>query len=1041
MWAALRRPSAVVLFVVVRAAASGQERLPVRWFTVADGLPGDRVLSMLEDARGFLWIGTAGGLARYDGDRFVVYGVQDGLPGLDVESLAESRDGHLFVATAAGVARLRTTVKPGEPPFETVFAGERHGLTGGGTSRIFWGAADGVYAIDEGGSSAQRLPQPLLSPKDATVWDVHLDGQGALWLAYEDRLARRAADGGIAAWSLPGGALLRQANGWWTKFFEEPDGSLWLATPANGFWRLAAEPRTGSPVVGRIYTNADGLPYNQVRGMNADGHGTIWVATPEGLARLLDGRSTAGARFEGGHLLGASDGRCVNALLTDRAGNLWVGTDIEGLARVAAAGFVSTAFDGSSAHPNDLEINQVFEMSGGAVVAIGRDLVVHTRDGPSWTSFSPRCLIPPKDRGWGWGQIAAQDAGGDLWLVAGAGLLRWSRPSDATTISRRPPDRVFARGRGLGGVEAFRVFVDSHDDVWAGVFPAGPEAGLVRLDRRTDVFRTVAVDGLAPSDIPSAFAEDSAGDVWVGFYRGRVRRIRNGRATGWDERWPEGTGVIEAIARDHLGRLWIATMDRGVIRVDAPESDAPRFSALGRAQGLTTDQSRCVVEGPDERIYVGTTRGVDRVDVTTHLVQHFTAADGLQGNAVKTAYRDRAGQLWFGTVSGLSRFVPRAGAPPARPVAYLTSLRVNGEPRAPSPLPFRDAAGLAFGPEERNVEISFTSPDFRPGSALRFQTMLAGADADWRAPTSERTISYAHLAPGSYRFAVRALDVEHGVHGEPARVAFEVIAPFWKRGWFLLSIAAAIVAVAAILVHARVARLLEVERLRTRIASDLHDEIGSGLSRISILSEVARRGLAAEDGETGQRLASIAAGSGELVDSMSDIVWAVNPGRDRFGDLVHRMRRVAGDLMSGGEVELSFTAPAGEPDARLGDDVRRQVLLVYKEAMNNVVRHSGCSRVDVGVALDRDGLDLRIRDDGRGFDPGADSDGHGLTNMRARAAAIGATLEIATAKGLGTTVELRVANVRGRAPRPYANAQGGAGLLGRITKAWRRGRS
>jgi signal transduction histidine kinase/ligand-binding sensor domain-containing protein len=1040
MWGAFRRSTAAVLFVLVQAAAPGSDRLPVRWFTVADGLPRDRVLSILEDSRGFLWIGTAGGLARFDGRDFAVYGIDDGLPGLDVEALIETGGGRLFVATEAGVARLRVVTKPGEPPFERVFAGDRHGLTGGGATRVYWGATDGLYAMDENGSRAERVVLSSRRGLDARVWDVHLDRRGALWLAYDDRIVRRLADRSEESWQVPSGTLLRQANGWWTKFFEDPDGGIWVGTPGNGLWHLAVGPLGGFPLVDRIYTGSDGLPYNQVRAMIVTADGTMWVATPEGVAKRVTIARSAQMRFEAAQLFDAGNGHCVNTLLSDRTGNLWIGTDTGGLARIAGSGFVSTKFPGSVDHPNDLEVNQVLELSG-RLVTLGRDLVMHARDGAAWTSFLPKSAIPSRDRGWGWNQIAAQGRDGDFWLVAGLGLLRWTNLSTPAALAGRAPDRVYDLQRGLKGVEAFRIFIDSRGDVWAGVFPSVSEPGLVRLDRKTDTFLPVPVDGLASGDVATAFAEDAAGDVWIGFYSGRVRRFRSGRMAGWDDGIPGDAGLIENIARDHLGDLWIATASRGVVRVDAVDSDAPRFSRFGHAQGLAIDQTRCVAEGPDGRIYVGTTRGVDRLDAATGLVQHFTAAEGLAGNEVKTAYRDGGGQLWFGTVDGLSRYVPHAGAPPPPPVAYLTSLRVGGDPRLFAALPGRAVSGLRIGPDERDLEIAFTSPDFRPGGSLRFQTMLVGADTNWREPTTERSISYAHLAPGAYRFAVRAVDAEQGSHGEPADVAFEVLAPFWRQSWFLVAVGAATLAVASIVYRARVERLLEVERLRTRIASDLHDDIGSGLSRIAILSEVARRELPADNREAGRRLASIASASGELVDAMSDIVWAINPRRDRLGDLVHRMRRIAGDLVEGAAVELAFTAPATELDTRLGDDVRRQVLLIYKEAMHNVLRHSGCSRIDVGVALDRDGLGFSIRDDGRGFDTTADSDGHGLMSMRQRALAIGATFSIVSTPGAGTTVALRAMRPRGSAARPYANAQERRGRFGRIWDRWGRGRT
>jgi signal transduction histidine kinase len=204
----------------------------------------------------------------------------------------------------------------------------------------------------------------------------------------------------------------------------------------------------------------------------------------------------------------------------------------------------------------------------------------------------------------------------------------------------------------------------------------------------------------------------------------------------------------------------------------------------------------------------------------------------------------------------------------------------------------------------------------------------------------------------------------------------------------------------------RVSRLLELERVRTRIASDLHDDIGAALSRIAVLSEVARLEAGGDKGPVTARLSVIASASREVLDSMSDIVWAINPRRDQMRDLIQRMRRFASDVFTARAIAFSFRAPQDDHPLHVTADVRRHVFLVFKEAVNNVVRHSGATQADVDIRVDGNWMTLTVCDNGRGFDPGQRGDGHGLVSMNDRACMMGGRLEVISHAGGGTMLRL-----------------------------------
>jgi signal transduction histidine kinase len=317
-----------------------------------------------------------------------------------------------------------------------------------------------------------------------------------------------------------------------------------------------------------------------------------------------------------------------------------------------------------------------------------------------------------------------------------------------------------------------------------------------------------------------------------------------------------------------------------------------------------------------------------------------------------------------------------------------------------------EISGLVLEASRNQVEIDLASPSFEVGDEIRYRYRLGGALRDWTAPTSLQSINFANLSSGRYRLEIRAVN-SYGVESAtPATVSFRILPPFWLRWWFLTLGVLVLVGITFGAHRLRVARMVELERVRTRIATDLHDDIGASLSQITILTEVlSRRGDL--DGETSRTyLSRIADSSRELVDSMADIVWAINPRRDRLSDLVQRMRRFLGDAVAGREIEYAFHAPPAERDLRLGPNVRRQLFLVFKESVNNAVRHSGCRRLDVRLSVDGATALLEIRDDGSGFDVDREYDGNGLDSMQRRARELGGRLDLDSRPGRGTTVRL-----------------------------------
>jgi len=448
---------------------------------------------------------------------------------------------------------------------------------------------------------------------------------------------------------------------------------------------------------------------------------------------------------------------------------------------------------------------------------------------------------------------------------------------------------------------------------------------------------------------------------------------------------------------------------KGVSVTKDPGAKSPVFSNYSTGNGMASDAVWSIAEDDAGHMYFGTGKGLDQLDITSGRIRHFNTHDGLAGDVVNSCFKDRDGNIWVGTTLGLSRFNPRAerhGNQPA-PI-FLSHIAIAGEDVSLPETGTQLAPQLELSASRNNLTIEYVALNFEGEDKLRYQYKLEGVDKDWSAPTDLRSINYARLAPGSYRFAVRAINQEGIMSPDAATFQFRILPPVWQRWWFLLLVAFLVATIIYFVYKQRLARLIELERVRTRIATDLHDDIGANLSLIAMLSEVARGQVQGDDHRLKEWFSTIAATSRDTVDSMSDIVWAVNPKRDHLRDLTQRMRRFADDILGARNIQLSFREPDTDLDLKLGSDLRREVFLIFKETINNLVRHSQCTEAEVDLHIAHGRFVLRVSDNGRGLNSAKTDAGTGLASMRGRAIKLGGRFEISSPLEAGTIITLDV---------------------------------
>jgi len=969
------------LFLLLACLAWG-EQLPMVVLSARDGLPAGTVPRILADSRGYVWFPHSEGLTRYDGNSFHSFTKADGLPSDRIHDIIERRDGAYWIAAKehlclfdprGGKQRFRCEA-PGLGEIYALL--QEDGATWCGTERGLWRRNAGAGWEPVGAVKAEP------AGRSVAVRRLLKDSRGAVWAATFSGLYRFHA-GKFDRWS--------RAEGFRDDYFvtvNETPGAIW-ATTQTELLRFAIDSGPGEARVTVRYRRADGLPSEYVTDIRF-WEGTVWAATFQGLARLLP--SGKWQTVEVDH---AIRGLPLESLATDSRGGLWLGTDGGGAARLPGSGF--SRFTEADGLPIP-KVWAIMEDRKGDLVVITKDQDQYALNRFDGLRFHPVRPVSPYGTlfGWSWSQIAVHSRVGDWWLATAQGLLRYtgglqSQPSLAAGL--RP-----------GSVS--RVFEEREGAIWASIYEVSNN-GLFRRDPDTGHFRSFTeADGLPSrrdaTTAASCFVEDRHGQVWIGLLNAGLLRYRNGR---FDQFSGKVAGApehgVRALLIDRRGRLWVGTTSQGVLRVDNLQDERPAFTAYDRSVGLSSDFVSALAEDLQGRIYAAGAGSVDSLDPEQQPPQprRLTTADGMISGKLRVAFRDRQGALWFGGDQGLCRIIPREE--PAQETSILIhSIHVNGERQPISDLGEAEPASLSLESAQRQLTVEFGGF----GHDLRYQTLLSGVDTDWSAPSTARNV-HLSLTPGVYELLIRGVSTNGSVRAKPARMRFSVAAPVWQRWWFIVLTAAALIG-AGYWIHLLVLeRKLAIERTRSVIATDLHDDIGSSLARISVLSDVLRAQL----GRTSDHspvIDQIATSARDVIEKMNDIVWAIDPREDKLSDVVARIRRFASDVLDAKEIQWSFHAPPVSDEHSLSLAQRRHLLLIFKEAIHNIVRHSKCQTAELHIELDRTALQARIKDDGAGIPDGSQR-GRGLNSMFNRAVQLGGSLEVTSTPGSGTEVSLR----------------------------------
>lgn len=418
------------------------------------------------------------------------------------------------------------------------------------------------------------------------------------------------------------------------------------------------------------------------------------------------------------------------------------------------------------------------------------------------------------------------------------------------------------------------------------------------------------------------------------------------------------------------------------------------------------------------KLWLATSEGLFRFDMHTQKIESFSNFENIEGSSFypNSFCRNKQGTLFLGSSRGIIYFNPEQIREEKDSLnIFISKVMVNEDDTTYS----GDTGPARLKYFQNNIAFDFIAPYFGNTKKLKYRYRLQGLDIGWIENRNSNTIRFHALQPGNYEFRAAASINGTDWFESKEKIAFSISPPFWKTGWFYTLVALIIAAALYTLYRYQLNKKLEVERLRMGIARDLHDDIGSALSNIHIISSMALKKrpddrpdipeFLSKDQGAGQVFSKIKESSKKMLENMQDIVWAINPENDSLEHVIAKMKEFAGEICEAANIEYYFDIDNRLESIRLTVNRRKDLFLVFKEAMNNAVKYSECSQIHISLRRKQDGrLRLQVKDNGKGFVRNKINPGNGLKNMEERAKEVNGHIVIESKTGDGTSVEMQI---------------------------------
>ena len=918
------------------------------------------VQSLLEDQAGHIWVGTQQGVSRFDpytGTHSTFGGAQLTHP--SVLALAQTREGMLYVGTQRGLDRF----DPANQTFSSVaFHSGPQAIPDSGKVRIIralmedtggrlWvGTRSGLYWLDDREAPPLLRPSPDSALRHLDIATLSLDAGGTLWIGtWENGLYQKSSTGSRKAPALP------------------PDETIpvvLMTTPETGWagtWDQGLLQINGSTV--RSFSHqpeiSGSLPHNKVTTLLLDAENRLWVGTWRGLCRqdAPPWYKTVGAN---------TDDRI-------RFGHAEV-TDVYVDPQQPDVVWVATLGGGLNRWDRRLQTLNTYR---------------HDPLEPTSLSYDELSALAP-----GTGPV--------LWVTTYQGLNAFDRTTGRATRVLHDPDDPTSLSHNV----LYSVLQDRQDRLWVGTANSGLN---LRRQGHAGFTRYQSQEGKISYDAVWPLMEDEGGTLWAGTMGGGLNQIQDSAPPITYQHLPNDTTSLSddrviSLYRDARNRLWVGTLEGGLNRLDPGSEAFVRYDLRHNLPDMTVT---CMIEDKQGRLWAGTAGGLAQWIPEQNRFMQFSIAHGfasVQFNPGACAQSPQD-ELLFGSARGLVIIDPaHAPQPKQAPRLLLTQLMINDQSaRLDSAVTFARAVRLTH--TQNRIRFGFQALAYDNPDAVRYAYRMHGIDQQWYETGETRSPTYAGLQPGRYRFDVKSTNAFGLWTSEEASIGITITPPWWQT-WWARGLGLFFLIVFVLTIHRILVRqAVGFERDRQRIADDLHDDLTSSMSAIVMrLRRLSRApGLAA----------NMKAGLLESADLVRQVnaevrnnIWLIDTEQEGLHHLVDRMETVAKSFADRTEVLLEISHPV--PEIRLDMHKRRDVFMVFKEALHNAIRHAEAHTIWVTIAAGREHLTFSIRDNGKGFAPNQVRARRGMMTMQNRAEQLKAQLDIVSTPGEGTRVHLDV---------------------------------
>jgi len=1012
------RLSLLVLFLQLPVHAVFSQHYFFTNYTIDNGLSNNSVRCIAKDKEGFLWIGTDAGLNRFNGYDFTVYKClasdSTALPSSQIRHLLVDNSGDLWISTMQGICRYNKNRNNFQRMYICTKGGRQ--VLDQESSDIYqdskkniWAVA-GIYNLVKYNAKQncfEEVLERLPELERNGIFSITEDADATLWLSGYNHLLHY--NPGNHRYTVFENQLSATGESFQAmKVF--PDSSdnnfLWIATWGNGLVHFDKHSARFD-----AYRFQENLPKN-LSNIIFDAYwnkpNELWLATNQGIVVFDAGKKI----FEGFIRDSINEKKIANAesmcISRDDEGILWIGTS-DGICNIhpSKQNFVAQPLwinPTVSGYFCEEDIDKIY----GLRIYTNRALIIYDRKTGGQTEFK----IPGADQFKAEPFSVLKDNNGLLWIGTTKGIYTFNEQGKKFAMfpaeqKLGTPDRsLFIKGS----------FKDSEGNLW---FPSYSK-GLVRIDPMSGnaqayfhhtedavSFPLYAITGITEGKEKKLYACDERSGV--------VRMNLEGKVIDWfnpgEKKYSVLTGATD-IAADRDGRIWVTTRTNGLICID-PDHKVTAF--VKDDFGNILDELLSLVIDHAGKIWSTASHGIYCFDPVTNKFSRFTTQDGLPVHTLSDPlYKLSDGRIAYSFSKGIFCFNPSLVSKNTKPLSvHLTSLSVNG--KMPEYNSFIDRLDtILLDHSENNLTFEFAATDFANPLSDLYSYMLEGMNRQWSVPGKTRILNFSQLPPGNFMLHIKA-----GSNSPEKKIGIYIVPAWWQTVLFRWAFAVAVIAglfftirfFISLRYREQIAKLeqeREIENMRSRISRDIHDEIGSGLTKIKLMSRNLLK--VKEEAMMKETTAKISSASDERIQNLGEIVWTINPANDSLENMVAFIRSYVSRLFDENpdvKLHLDLPEPSQISETSINPEIKRNLVLILKEALTNIFRHAEATEVYVTLQPGKPGLRLSIRDNGIGFTPKQQNgSGNGINNMKKRASVINAAFTIDSEIKKGTTINL-----------------------------------